>query len=248
MSMTRTAWQGRMPVPIPAGFSLVEVAVVMLIMSLLLGGVLSSLTVTREMNNRAEVESQLDEVAEALFGFAQATGRLPCPATAASNGLEAPAGGGVCTQQHGFVPSVTLGLTGSVNNDGLLLDSWRSPLRYSVTTANGSAFTTANGMRTTTMGLLTPDLRVCDAAACGNVIANSAPVVLLSLGADWASFNNADVDATENSGEVTVDGYRLGNDNDFVQADYIEDTYDDLISWISPSILYTRLIAAGQLP
>lgn len=230
------------------GFSLLEMAVVLLIVSLLLGGLLMSLGTTREVNNRSAAEATLSEVVEALYGFAQATGRLPCPATATSNGVEAPVGGGVCTQQHGFVPSLTLGLSGSFNDDTLLQDDWFSPFRYSVTTSNGSAFTTANGMRNTTMGALTPDLRVCDAAACGNVIVDSVPVVLLSLGADWATFDAADVDETENSGEAIINGYRHGADNDFVAADYIENTYDDLIVWMSPSILFTRMITAGQLP
>ncbi len=231
-----------------AGFSLFEMAVVMVIMSLLLGGLLTSLTVAREISNRNSTENQLDEVSEALFGFAQATGRLPCPATATSDGLEAPVGGGVCTQQHGFVPSATLGLTGAVNDDGLLMDSWLSPLRYSVTTSNSSAFTTADGMRSTTMDSLTPDLRVCDAAACGTEIASAVPAILLSLGPDWGEFDASDVDATENSGETTVSGYRLPNDGDFVNSDYIEDRFDDMILWVSASLLYTKMISAGQLP
>ncbi len=238
----------RLPTSTLRGFSLLEVSIVMFILSIMLGGVLLSISSTRELNNRTETEALLEDVMDALYGFAQATGRLPCPATAASNGAEAPAGGGSCTQQFGFVPSATLGLSGSVNDDGLLLDGWNSPVRYTVTTSNGDAFTTANGMRNTTMANLTPDLRVCADAACATVIADSLPVVLVSLGADWATFDAADVDATENAGEQTIAGYSHGNDLDFVSADYIEDSFDDLISWMSASILYTRMISAGQLP
>ena len=230
------------------GFSLLEMAVVMIIISLLLGGLLASLGSTREINQRTDAENQINEIIEALYGYAQATGRLPCPATAASNGAEAPLGGGNCTQEHGFVPSVTLGLSGSVNADGLLMDPWLSPYRYSVTTSNGNAFTTTNGMRTVTMANLTPDLRVCSAAACGTVTADALPVVVVSLGADWAEFTGADVDATENSGETTIAGYRHANDNDFVSTTYVEDTFDDMISWMSSNILFTRMISAGQLP
>lgn len=238
----------RAPPLASTGFSLLEVAIVMLIVSMLLGGLLISLSATQELNRRTDAEELLDEVMQALYGFAQATGRLPCAATAISNGVEAPLGGGVCTQQHGFVPVATLGLSGTLNGDGLLMDGWLSPFRYSVTTANASAFTTANAMRNTTMAVLAPDLRVCDATACGSVIVNSAPVVVLSLAADWASFTAADVDEIENSGEAAINGYRHANDNDFVSTGYIEDTFDDLIIWMSPSILYTRMITAGQLP
>ena len=237
---------------IAKGFSLLEMAVVLLIVSLLLGGLMVSLSQTQEMNNRTDAELKLEELLAALYGFAQARGRLPCPATAISTGLEAPVGGSTaitpCTQQHGFIPAATLGLSGSTNANGLLTDSWLGAFRYSVSTANNNAFTSPNGMRTATMALLTPNLRVCTAAACGTVIVSNVPVVLISLGADWVTFTGANVDETENSGEVTINGFRHGNDNDFVSTGYIEDTYDDLITWISPNVLYTRLIAAGQLP
>ena len=229
-----------------SGFSLLEMAVVLFIVSLMLGGILMSLSQTQELNARTDVTVQLDEITDALYGFAQANGRLPCPATVASAGAEDPVGGGACSQQHGFVPSTTLGLSGAVNADGLLMDEWLSAYRYSVTTANGNAFTTAAGMRTATMAALAPDLRVCGEAACTNIVAEDLPAVVLSLGADWTAFTGAD--AVENSGETTLAGYRHGNDINFVSTGYIEDVFDDIITWLSSSILYTRMVAAGQLP
>ncbi|NKB32936.1 MAG: prepilin-type N-terminal cleavage/methylation domain-containing protein [Pseudomonadales bacterium] len=230
------------------GFSLLEMAIVLLIVSLLMGGLLMSVSTTQEMNYRTDAEMKLEEMLESLYGFAQANGRLPCPATATTNGAEDPPGGGACTQQHGFIPSATLGLAGPINTDSLLMDDWLSAYRYSVSSANGNAFTTVNGMRTTGIAALTPDLRICDAAACGTVVANTLPVVIMSLGADWDEFTAADVDETENSGEATINGYRLPNDNNFVVSTYIEDVFDDLLTWMSPNILYTRMISAGQLP
>ncbi len=229
-----------------SGFSILEMAIVMVIVATLLGGLLVSISQTQEMNNRTDAESTLDEIKEALYGFAQANGRLPCPATTTSVGAEAPIGGGACTQRFGFVPWSTLGLSGSLNTDNLLMDSWLSPYRYSVTNQNGNAFTTAGQMSATTMGVLAPDLRICDDNACGTVLFSSAPAVILSLGANWSNFISAD--EVENSGEATINGYRQGNNNDFVSTDYIEDVFDDIITWISPSILYTKMIAAGQLP
>lgn len=229
-----------------SGFSILEMAIVMVIVATLLGGLLVSISQTQEMNNRTDAENTLDEIKEALYGFAQANGRLPCPATTTSIGAEAPIGGGACTQRFGFVPWSTLGLSGSVNTDNLLLDSWLSPYRYAVSNQNGNAFTTAGQMSVVTMGVLAPDLRICDSNTCATVLFDSAPAVILSLGADWATFTSAD--EVENSGEATVNGYRQANDNDFVSAAYIEDVYDDMMTWLSPSVLYTKMIAAGQLP
>ncbi len=234
------------------GFTLVELAIVMVIVGLMLGGLMMSLAQTRENARRSDAQGQLEEIVDALYGFAQARGRLPCPATPASNGAEAPVGGGTCSRQHGFVPAASLGLSGPVNGDGLLLDPWNSPYRYSVTNANGWAFTTADGMRTTTMATLTPDLRVCRQAACSGPIAEVIPAVVLSTGKNWADFTSADEIA--NSGEATVGGgpsgatYRIAGNRDFVSTDYSEANFDDLLTWLSPNILYTRMIAAGRLP
>lgn len=238
-----------------SGFSIMELAIVMVIISTLLGGLLVSIASTQEVNNRIETQNQLDDILDALYGFAQVNGYLPCPAIPTSNGAEARTGV-VCSTTHGFVPSATLGLSGRVNSDGLFLDSWLSAYRYSVTSANGNAFTNQLGISAAltalgtgvTMGNLTPDLRVCDAAACATIIADLLPVVILSLGKDWAEFDAADVDASENSREATLDGYDMPADLDFVDAAYIEDTFDDLIIWMSSSIFFTKMISAGQLP
>ena len=238
------------------GFSLIEMAIVMVIVGALLGGLLVSLSSTQEMNNRNSAESEIDEIMEALYGYAQATGRLPCPATATSNGAEDPVGGGNCNQPYGFVPSATLGLSGSLNGDGLLMDPWLNPYRYAVSQANGDAFTEVPtlpsaappaGIRGITIPSLTPDLRVCGEAACTNIVASGLPAVVLSMGADWAEFTGADADATENA-EGTTAGYRHGNDVNYVSSGYIEDVFDDVVRWMSPNLLYTRMISAGQLP
>jgi prepilin-type N-terminal cleavage/methylation domain-containing protein len=234
-----------------SGFTLVEMAIVLVIVGLMLGGLMMSLSQTRESTNRSEATTQLAEIEEALYGFAQSKDRLPCPATPTSNGVEAPVGGGTCTRQHGFVPSATLGLKGAVNADGLLLDPWNNPLRYSVTTANTNAFTTDNKIKITGMA---PDLRVCREAACTNTntITSTAPVMVLSMGKNWADFDHANEKG--NAGETTLSGgpsgltYRIGSDTDFVAAGYNETDFDDLITWLSPNVLYARMIQANQLP
>ncbi len=235
-----------------SGFTLVEMAIVMVILGLMLGGLMMTLTKTKESVRRTDTKAQLEKIIEALYGYAQAYGRLPCPATPASNGTELPVGGGACSRQHGFVPSATLGIAGTVNTDGLLIDPWNSPYRYSVTTANANAFTTVGGMKATTMAGLVPNLRACREATCVNIIAANLPMVVLSTGKNWAAFTSTDEVA--NAGETTVAGgpsgvvYRIGNNMDFVSAGYNESSFDDLISWLSPNILYTKLISAGQLP
>jgi len=64
------------------GFSLVELAMVLFIVSLLIGGMLMPLSAQNEIHGRQETDKALANIREALIGFAVVNGRLPCPAPA----------------------------------------------------------------------------------------------------------------------------------------------------------------------
>ena len=246
-----------MPSPNSRGFTLVEMAIVLLIVGLLLGGLLMPLSSQVEQKRISETEKYLDQVKDALLGFAAANGRLPCPATAASNGLESPVGGGVCTNPYnGFLPAVTLGLS-PVNAAGLAIDAWSTPIHYAVTTANGSAFTTAGGMKASGMAALTPNLSVCASAigitattcggAAGNTLTNNSPVVFYSLG------KNAGVAPTGIDEAANPNPSSANNDQVFVShtpatSGAANGEFDDIVTWISVNTLFSRMIAAGTLP
>lgn len=61
------------------GFSLIELAIVLFIVGLLLGGLLIPLSTSIEQRDREESELQLEQIKEALLGFTIINGRLPCP-------------------------------------------------------------------------------------------------------------------------------------------------------------------------
>jgi enoyl-CoA hydratase/carnithine racemase len=133
-----------------SGVTLVELAVGLLILSLIIGGLLVPLASQVEQRRVGQTRQQLEEIREALLGFVLANGRLPCPASAVSSGVESPAGGGACSHPwNGFVPAVTLSLS-QVDEIGFAIDAWglaQGRVRYAVTTANSHAFTTAGRMR-----------------------------------------------------------------------------------------------------
>ncbi len=240
------------------GFSLIEMAVVMLIVGMLLSGLFVALGSSAQNRNRITATSELENILEALYGFAQSTGRLPCPATATSAGVEAPVTTGICTVAHGFVPVATLGLQGAVNTDGLLMDPWGNPYRYSVSMlAMGinNPFTTSAGLTAlfATGAITNPPagpLCIAGAVACGvPIYANTVPALIYSMGADFGGYTSAF--QTENATFALVPAYSMAADNNFVNADYAEEgasAFDDILVWISPNILFSRLIAAGQLP
>lgn len=114
------------------GFTLVEVSIVLLIVTILLGYTIAMFPVQQELKQYRQAQKQIKDIKEALIGFAQINGRLPCPALPASQGRESGGGGANCDQYMGFVPANTLGISGRLNEDQLLVDPWGSPYRYAV--------------------------------------------------------------------------------------------------------------------
>jgi len=144
-----------------AGFTLLELAVVVLVVTLLIGGLLIPLSTQVEQRNVSDTNFRLAQARDALIGFAIAHGRFPCPATVSSPpqptdvGVEdPPTGTGVCNHPiDGYLPGTTLGLT-NLDSQGFVLDAWglqQNRIRYSITNATvntvANAFTVPNGMR-----------------------------------------------------------------------------------------------------
>lgn len=233
------------------GFTLVEMAIVLSIIALILGTGLALLSAQQDQRRIEETKARLYEAREALIGFAITYGRLPCPAIASTNGEESPVVvTGVCSNPwNGLIPAATLGLS-PVDSQGFAIDAWNNRIRYAVTTSNGSAFTTVNGMQTTGMGTLAPDLAVCDSAtgitgtACATAISltNSAPAVIYSLGPNGAT-GGTGADETAN-----LDNNRVFISHSPAPVEAAGGYFDDQLTWISPNILFNRMVQAGKLP
>ncbi len=263
------------------GFSLVEMAIVLVIVGMLVTGGLALLATQQEIQRIQTTNTMLDTAKEELLGFAAANGRLPCPASAASNGFESfctnahpaacgaavvvvtPGGAplhGRCTNPwDGFLPAASLGFT-PVDGNGYGVDAWGTPLnriRYAVTdfnTGGKNSFTATDQMKTTGtaggMAFLFPDLVVCSSATgitattCGagvTTLTNNAAAVIFSLGkntlpaAGIDETANTDINQTYVSHTPTNPGAANGE-------------FDDLVTWLSPNVLYNRMLSAGKLP
>ena len=242
------------------GFTLTELALVVMIIALLGGGLLMTLAAQNENRELAETRRALDVARDALLGFAVANGRLPCPATAASNGREDPAGG-ACTItlnggagsaiQPGFLPAITLGI-GPTNNVGQLIDAWGNPVRYAVArmapVASVNALTTVGALKAAGYTGLTPDLKVCvnlpgpgDATCGANRVATEVAAVVFSTGKSGAA-GPLGPDEQEN---MNI-GVAPARNPVFVTHPSLAD-FDDILVTLSPNVLYGRLVAAGAL-
>ena len=106
------------------GFSLTEMAVVLIVVALLVGGMAIPLSAQRDNQLHSVTTAQLALVVDALKGFAAVNRRVPCPA--ASPGMPEAVAGGACPAASGFLPGQTLGIRSE--------DAWGRPLRYAVAT------------------------------------------------------------------------------------------------------------------
>lgn len=209
------------------GFTLTEMAVVLVIVALLIGGLLLPLAAQQDLRNVAETRRLLGEASEALYGYAAThfanDGKpyLPCPDTN-GDGREN-RDGDTCAQQEGDLPWADLGVGRR--------DAWGNPLRYRVSAAFSDK---AAGFSLTKEG----DLRVCEERACTHVLADQVPAVIFSRGKNGNDNNTADADEQEN----------MDDDNDFVQHPPLPNGFDDLLVWLPRSILVHRMIQAGRLP
>lgn len=108
------------------GFTLVELAVVVIIVSLILGALLVPLANQIQARNVKETRDTLEQIKAALIGFAMTQGRLPCPDTDATpDGLENDPCGILPQSAEGFLPYNDLGVSPT--------DAWGRLFRYAVT-------------------------------------------------------------------------------------------------------------------
>lgn len=204
---------------IQAGFSLVEMAIVLAIVGLLLSGLLPAISSQIEQQRRNETRKYMDEVRDALLGYAIANKHLPCPDTSGDGTAEL-----TCTtvaSQIGTLPYKDFGVTDK--------DAFGSVLVYAVTKEFAVPFTLSTVGAANTM-------RVCTTAACTTNLTNNAVAVIVSRGANWAGTPSAD-EAENTDGNIN-----------FVSHDFVQNGFDDLVVWISPNTLFNRMVAAGQLP
>lgn len=92
-----------------AGFSLVEIAIVMVIIGLILASVAGPLGNYKAKDRYQETREYLENTRQALLIFAAAKGHLPCPDND-NDGDEDRAGPNTCDTDQGLLPYLDLGL------------------------------------------------------------------------------------------------------------------------------------------
>lgn len=168
------------------GFTIAELAVAVAIIAVLLFGAMIPFATQVDIRNLAETRRTMDSIKEAILGFAQANGRLPCPANGAtadgtvdSTTWPTPVAAGaeqwnpiakVCYTVLGVVPWATLGVAET--------DAWGRRLTYRVSPVF------ADDWGASTWSTTAPSSPADQSPACAPIPTPSAPAsfALCTLG------------------------------------------------------------------
>jgi prepilin-type N-terminal cleavage/methylation domain-containing protein len=242
-----------------SGFTLVEMAMVLLIITVLLAGLVPTISSQMEQQRTNETRKQMNEIREALIGFALRNGRLPCAARAATpsgqsySGLYAGNEYPDCNSStqadkaYGVVPWITLGTSET--------DGWGNRFTYRVSSDFADAIAGATyGGCTPSPAPAQASFALCSAgnpdiksSSGGTAVANDVPAIIISHGKNGA-------------GAYTPKGTQLpaGSADEQENTDHSSDweyvsriptsDFDDLVDWVTANILASRMVTAGKLP
>jgi prepilin-type N-terminal cleavage/methylation domain-containing protein len=230
------------------GFTLVEMAIVLVIFGLLLTMLLSPLTTQRDAQNRAKTQVLLNEAKEALMGYAVTNGYLPCPDTdLVPDGVENRNATGTfdCTEDEGVLPWNDLGIDRT--------DAWSRYFRYRV----DSTFSSKNKPFTIANSEGNSDININRENDSPLVSTLSQPAaVILSHGTNGFGAKNLNTTSPANQEPEPTGADEIinANDDDSVFVSHpptpqgTANEFDDMLVWISPKVLINRMIVAERLP
>lgn len=222
------------------GFTLVEVAVVLVIVGLLVGSFIGNLSSRIETTRYAETRKDLENIKQAIIGYAYKNGALPCPDND-GDGQIGPGPGCVV----GFVPWETLGLGSS--------DAWNNRYEYWL---DGGSYGVTFDLSTNAGTPGQVQTRSPDGTALVS-LANNLVAVVFSRGKNGLDAVGADgsvrsgIPATGHDDEdENGDGNNVFVSRPPTSADDTTNvgTFDDIVIWISEFELKAKMVEAGVLP
>lgn len=250
------------------GFTLIEIAVAMFIVSLVLGAMMNMLTAQVKNAKDSATNTKMGTIKTALTNFVSRNNRLPCPAietlppTDPKYGLEAVTPGtctgttSLGTAVRGVLPWTTLGLSSEDASDG-----YGSRLSYHVTTVATALTASTVAAMTGTMtihstapvaGGLPPtgnQINSCAAIAGDNTCNLNAVVVLVSHGPNTImAYMPSGLRMVQAPG--ALEGENADTNLSFVQTGFSDNQanpFDDTVVALSPDNILARLIQDGSI-
>lgn len=227
------------------GFTLIELAIVLVIVTLLIGGLAAPLSAQIQARRVAETRQLLQEARDAVLGYAMThaaatPGRrhLPCPDTDVPPDGRENRSAGQCDSSTGTLPWVALGTAPH--------DAWGNRLRYAVIQQyadSSSGFSASSGL---------PDpLKVCSTRSCTIAdVADNLVVVLVSHGPNgWGAHNVNGTTQAAPSGPDETQNLNLSRtyvSRAPTQPGSAAGEFDDLLIWLSRDQLVARVCPPGS--
>lgn len=221
------------------GFTLVEIAVVLMILGLLLGGLLIPLSAQIDQQKIRVTQQRLEEIKEALIGFAILNRRLPCPASN-TNGIET---SGCNDNTEGFLPWIDLGIE--------KYDAWGRLFRYRADASYTTTFPTPS--TPITPPVTTSKLEVQDNKESPTKFltlddgTSRVIAIIFSCGKNGLPNAENDDNGIVNN-NATCTNSQTPNDSLYTQDSFVENQFDDILVWLPKTILINRLVASGRWP
>jgi type II secretory pathway pseudopilin PulG len=224
------------------GFSLVEMAIVLTIVALLLGGLLPTISGQIEQQRRNETRKQLAEIQQALLGFAIMKKRLPCATTETD-----PANSGYgqealsCSPSvEGYLPWKTLGVS-EMDAWGIKRTSITSPwIGYWRYRTHQNFINAGTPITITTDPSALDALTIVDNNWVSLTSSSERPIaIVFSTGPDLVP--NGKNALPFQASAATYQSDAPGTNPDATK-------FDDILIWISRPLLFNRMVAAGALP
>jgi prepilin-type N-terminal cleavage/methylation domain-containing protein len=231
------------------GFSLIELAIVLVIVTLLIGGLAVPLSAQIQARRVAETRQTLQEARDALLGYAMTNlattagkRHLPCP-DITGDGREDRTGAG-CTGavgaiSYGWLPWVTLGTAAQ--------DAWGNRLRYIVESQFADSATGFS--RSTVIG--DSPIQICTTHTCPSpLVADNVVFGLVSHGPNgWGALSVSGTTLAAPSGPDELEN--LDQNSTLVarsqtKADTALGEFDDLAVWVPLTELILRVCPTGS--
>jgi prepilin-type N-terminal cleavage/methylation domain-containing protein len=235
------------------GFTLVEIAVVLVIVGLLVGSFIGTVGERIETTRRDNTQKELEEIKRVLiaYAFSKSPPYLPCPDVSVPPDGKENRTAGICDTAFGHLPWVTLGVGYS--------DAWDNRYRYWVNQDYATGNPGAGFVLTTddTANSATVETRI---GAATSTILDNAVAVIFSHGKN--SLGGVSIDGISRD---AIPGAGGGHDDELENMDsnvnFISRTlrvegatetnggiFDDIVVWISSYELKAKMVEAGVLP
>ena len=252
------------PVQPVKGFTLIELAVVLVIVGIVLGSFIGTLTSRIDITKKSDAIEELEQIKQSMMAYAFVNGYFPCPDCDVGACPDGIVGDGVadyddvanfrCSKNEaaGNVPWVTLGLGRS--------DPWSNHYRYAVQNEYAdlnNAFTLDGATGPPgSASIQEPDFIADATGATPHSLADNVVAIIFSHGKNGygaisednlarAAIPAANIDELENT---DGDGDYYMRPETLVDAAIAGKEFDDILIWISEYELKAKMVEAGKLP